>query len=133
MQPSDIAALLEAAPLSHQRRADLARRAIAGGRWPAAACGLRQAADLARDWADKAILLADYCDAQAESGRIGSTVAPSLVEITEPGTLLEQAGPATLESLEAGLMALAHHLGREHAVHTRRAMANVLRAQSVGV
>jgi hypothetical protein len=30
------------------------------------------------------------------------------------------------------LMALAHHLGREHAVHARRAMANVLRTQHGG-
>lgn len=132
MQPSDIAALLEAAPLDHQRRSELAHRAIDDGRWPAAACGLRHAAALAKEWSDKAAALAAHCDAQAEPGRVGSTVAPTLVEITEPGTLLEQTAEPTLQSLEAGLLALAHHLGREHAVHTRRAMANVLRAQSVG-
>lgn len=86
---------------------------------------------MAREWADKAAALADHCDTQAESGRVASTVAPTLV-IAEPGTLLEHTGPATLEALEAGLMSLAHHLGREHAVHTRRAMANVLRSQSAG-
>ncbi|MBV7428074.1 MULTISPECIES: hypothetical protein [unclassified Acidovorax] len=132
MQPSDIAALLEAAPLDHQRRSELANRAIEAERWPAAACGLRHAAAMAREWADKAAELANYCDTQAESGRVASTVAPSLVEITEPGTLLEQTCEPTLQSLEAGILSLAHFLGREHAVHTRRAMANVLRSQSVG-
>lgn len=133
MQPTDIAVLLEAAPLDHQRRSELAHRAIEDGRWPAAACGLRHAAAMAREWADKAAALADFCDAQAESGRAGSTVAPSLVAITEPGTLLEHTGPVTLEALEAAVMALAHSVGREHAVRARRAMANVQRAQCVGV
>lgn len=128
MQPSDIAALLEAAPLDHQRRSNLAYRAIDSGRWPAAACGLRHAAVMAREWADRAAELADHCDTQAESGRVGSVVAPSLVEVIEPGTLVQHVGEPTLESLEAGLMALAHYLGRDHAVHARRAMANVLRS-----
>ena len=128
MQPSDFAALLEAAPLDHQRRSNLAYRAIEAGRWPGAACGLRHAAAMARDWADQAALLADHCDTQAESGRVGSTVAPSLMEITKPGTLLEQTGPVTVEALEAGLMALAHRVGRDHAVHTRRAMNGVMLA-----
>ena len=132
MQPSDIAELLVAAPLDHLRRSEIAHRAIEAGRWPAAACGQRHAAALAKEWSDKAAALAAHCDAQAEPGRVGSTVAPTLVEITEPGTLLDLTAEPTLQSLEAGLLALAHHLGREHAVHTRRAMANVLRAQSVG-
>lgn len=132
MQPTDTAVLLQAAPEEHGRRCALALSALDSQRWPAAACGLRHAAVQAQDWAIQARSLADWCDAQAESGRIGSVVPPSLVEITEPGTLLEQAGPITLEALEAGLMALAHHLGREHAVHARRAMANVLRTQHVG-
>lgn len=34
----------------------------------------------------------------------------------------------TLESLEAGLLALAHGLGREHAALVRRAMNGVLQA-----
>ncbi|GKT20050.1 hypothetical protein AVHY2522_24645 [Acidovorax sp. SUPP2522] len=133
MDAIELDALLLASPADHQRRSALARRAAADGRWPAAACGLRHASAMAREWADKAIKLADRCDAEAESGRIASTVAPTLVEIAEPGTLLEQAGPVTIEALEAGLLALAHHLGREHAVHTRRAMANVQRSHAAGV
>lgn len=37
-------------------------------------------------------------------------------------------GAPTLESLEAGLMALAHGLGREQALRVRRAMNGVLSA-----
>lgn len=133
MLTTEFAALLQAAPESHSRRCALALNAAESRRWPAAACGLRHAAVMAREWADQVVLLADHCDTQAESGRIASTVAPTLVEITEPGTLLEQAGPVTIEALEAGLLALAHHLGREHAVHTRRAMANVQRSHAAGV
>lgn len=36
------------------------------------------------------------------------------------------AGEPTLQSLEAGLIALAHGLGREHAMRVRRAMNCVL-------
>ena len=37
-------------------------------------------------------------------------------------------GRPTLESLEAGLMALAHGIGREHAQRVRRAMNGVITA-----
>lgn len=133
MEHLQITALLDAAPREQQRQCEMAHRAIDSSRWPAAACSLRRAAAMAREWADQVAQLADHCDAQSESGRTGSTVAPTLVEITEPGTLLELAGPITLEALEAGLMALAHHIGREHAVHTRRAMVNVLRSQAAPI
>lgn len=133
MAPTDIAVLLLAAPIEHSRRCALAQSALESQRWPVAACGLRHAAAMALEWSAKARELADWCDAQAESGRTGSTVAPTLVQAGDPGTLLEQAGPVTLEALEAGLMALAHHIGREHAVHTRRAMANVLRSQAAPI
>ena len=133
MAPTDTAVLLQAAPEEHSRRCALAQSALDSQRWPAAACGLRHAAAMAQEWASKARELADWCDTEAESGRAGSVVGPSLIEITQPGTLIEQAGQPTLESLEAGLMALAHHLGREHAVHTRRDMANVLRSQAAPI
>jgi len=132
MDAFEIAAFLLKAPADHQRRSELAHRAMDEGRWPAAACGLRQVAALAREWADKAAQLADHCDTQAESGRTASTVPTSLVEITEPGTLLEHTGPLTVEALEAAVMALAHSVGREHAVRARRAMVNVLRSQTPG-
>ncbi|CAN7369245.1 hypothetical protein [Acidovorax sp. LjRoot117] len=130
MEASELAALLLAAPADNQRRSALAHNAMSEGRWPAAACGLRHAAAMAREWADKAVELANHCDAQAESGRVASTVGPALGAIIQPGTLLEHAGPVTLEALEAALMALAHSVGREHAVHARRAMVNVLRLQA---
>ena len=133
MQATDLAVLLQAAPEEHGRRCALAQSALESQRWPVAACGLRHAAAMSQEWASKARELADWCDAQAESGRTGSTVAPTLVEITEPGTLVEHAGEPTLQSLEAGLLSLAHFLGREHAVHTRRAMANVLRSQAAPI
>ena len=40
------------------------------------------------------------------------------------------AAPPTLESLEAGLLTLAHGLGREHAMRVRRAMNGVKQANA---
>lgn len=128
MQPTETAALLEAAPEAHSRRCALAKNAIEAKRWPAAACNLRTAATLVQEWADRARALADWCDAQAESGRAHSTVADTLAADAQ-ATMLEPAGRPTLEALEAGLMALAHGMGREHAVRVRRAMCGVLAAQ----
>ena len=129
MQLADFTAHLQAAPEEHQRRSAFTASAIEGGRWGAAACYSRQAAAAAHEWANVAFQLATFCDAQAEVARFGAAVPITLVEITEPGTVAEHCGAPTLESLEAGLLALAHHLGREHAVHTRRAMVNVLLAK----
>lgn len=42
------------------------------------------------------------------------------------GTDLRPDGGPTLQSLEAGLITLAHSLGREHAMRVRRAMNGVL-------
>ena len=44
------------------------------------------------------------------------------------GADLLPAGDPTLQSLEAGLIALAHGLGREHAQRVRRAMNAVITA-----
>lgn len=44
MQVAEIAVLLEAAPVDHQKRCALAHNAIESGRWPQAVCGLRHAA-----------------------------------------------------------------------------------------
>lgn len=128
MQPTEPAALLEAAPEQHARRCALAKNAIDAQRWPAASCNLRTTASLALEWADSARALADWCDAQAESGRAFSTV-PATLEPNTQATALEPLRPPTLESIEAGLLALAHGLSREHAVRVRRAMNGVLVSQ----
>lgn len=126
MLSTDSVVLLQAAPEEHSRRCALAKSALDSQRWPAAACGLRHAAVQAQDWAAQARTLADWCDCQAESGRAHSVVHATL---TEPApTLLAPAGPITAEALEAGLLALAHHLGRDHAIHVRRAINGVLLA-----
>ena len=127
MQTTDLPALLRAEPGQHSRRCALALSAIESSRWPAAACGLRSAASLAEVWAQQARQLADWCDAQAESGRAYSAVPVPMPEGCQ-AALLPVSEP-TLESLEAGLMALAHSLGREQALRVRRAMNGVLSAQ----
>lgn len=131
MQSTETAALLEAAPEQHSRRCALTKSAIDANRWPAAACNLRTAASLAQEWADRARKLADWCDAQAESGRLHSTVSTTLGPEAQ-AVALEPAGQPTLEALEAGLMALAHGVGRDHAMRARRAMNGVLTAQQQG-
>jgi len=132
MHPTESAALLEAAPEQHSRRCALAKNAIDGKRWPAAACNLRTAATLAQEWADRARSLADWCDAQAESGRAHSTV-PATLEADAQALALEPAGLPTVEALEAGLMALAHAMGRDHAVRVRRAMNGVLATAAISL
>lgn len=128
MPPTEYAALLQAAPETHSRRCALALNAVERGRWPAAACGLRAAATFAEDWAQQARALADWCDAQTESGRAYSAVPVPIPSDCQAAALLPVGAP-TLESLEAGLMALAHGLGREHALRVRRAMNGVLSVQ----
>ena len=125
MQPTDLASLLEEDPKQHSRRCALAKSALNNQRWPAAACNLRTTATLAQEWANRARDLADWCDAQAESGRAYSTV-PATLEPGAPATILESQGQPTVEALEAGLMTLAHALGRDHAVRVRRAMNGIL-------
>lgn len=128
MQTTDTAALLQAAPEEHSRRCALAKSALDSQRWPAAACGLRHAAAQAQDWATRAREMADWCDAQAEPGRLHSVVGATLTDPSRDPVLLAPDGPITLEALEAGLMALAHHLGRDYAVHVRRAINGVVLA-----
>ena len=127
MQPNETISLLEVAPEQHTRRCALAMSAINAMRWPAAACGLRTAATLAQDWADRARHLAEWCDTQAEGGR-----APAAISQTQPSdaqdVLIERLGQPTIESLEAGLMALANALGRDRAVLVRQAMNRILAA-----
>ncbi len=126
MQTTDLPVLLRADPAQHSRRCALALSAIESSRWPAAACGLRGAASLAEEWAQQARHLADWCDAQAESGRAYSAVPVPMPEGCQAALL--PVGAPTLESLEAGLMALAHGQGREQALRVRRAMNGVLSA-----
>lgn len=128
MQSTETAALLQATPEEHSRRCALAKSAIDTQRWPAAACGLRHAASQAQGWANRARELADWCDSQAEPGRVHSVVGATLTDPLRDPVLLAPDGPISLEALEAGLMALAHHLGRDHAVHVRRAINGVLLA-----
>ncbi|SFE19481.1 hypothetical protein [Paracidovorax konjaci] len=128
MPTTELAALLQAAPESHSRRCALALHATESRRWPAAVCELRTASAAAEDWAQRARALADWCDAQTESGRAYSAV-PVPMPADCQATALLPVGAPTLESLEAGLMALAHSLGREHALRVRRAMNGVLSAQ----
>lgn len=127
MYTTELAVLLETAPEQHSRRCALALNAIQSGRWPAAGCGLRAAAVMAQGWADQARSLADWCDTQAESGRAYSTVDARLKPDASV-LALEPAGQPTMEALEAGLMALAHALGRDHAVRVRRAMNGIILA-----
>lgn len=128
MQTTDTAALLQAAPEEHSRRCALAKSALDSQRWPAAACGLRHAAAMAQDWAIHARALADWCDAKSESGRAHSVVPTTLTDASLSPALLAPTGPVTPEALEAGLMALAHNLGRDHAVLVRRSINGVLLA-----
>ena len=125
MQSADIAALLQAAPEDHLKRCDLDKSAVDAQRWPQAACGLRHAAAVARTWAEQACALAAECEAAGESGRLCSSVPPTLVENTFP------AGPLTVEALEAGLLVVAHHLGRNCALEVRRAMHGVIAAAAI--
>ncbi|MEJ5028798.1 hypothetical protein [Comamonas sp. MYb69] len=127
MYTTELAVLLETAPEQHSRRCALALNAIHSGRWPAAGCGLRAAAVMVQAWADQARSLADWCDTQVESGRVHSTLDTTLK--TDASDLaLELVSQPTAEALEAGLMALAHFLGREHAMRVRRAMNGTLLA-----
>lgn len=122
MTTPDLAVLLEAAPEQHARRCALIKSAIDSQRWPAAACNLRVAASLAQEWVDSARALADWCDAQAGSGRLISVAS----YLETQAAVLEPQRPQTLESIEAGLIALARGLGREHAARTCRAMDGAL-------
>lgn len=127
MQTTEPTALLEAAVDQHSRRCALAKSAIDGQRWPAAACSLRMAATLAEDWANRARDLAEWCDVQATGGR--TFLAANASPDSDAGAMdLELQGMPTLEALEAGLMVLAHSMGREQAMRVRRAMNGVLTA-----
>jgi len=125
MKPPEIAALLGSAPESHSRRCALAKNAIETRRWPAAAGGLRIAASLAQEWATKVRTLADWCATQSPSTRADQDALDAL-ELQDLLTPEEALSP---DVLEAGLMALAHSMGREHAIRTRRAMNEVLAAK----
>lgn len=134
MHNTKLAAILEAAPEQHSRRCTQAKNAIDNQRWFAAAFHLRTAATSAQEWADHATTLAEWCDAQAANSAAGSSIghpAPG----AEPPTLAmprDTATQPTTEAIEAGLMALAHALGHDHATRVRRTMTDVMRSQSTG-
>lgn len=115
MSSAEIAALLEAAPDQHSQRCAVTKSAIDASRWPAAACGLRDAANEARDWANQVQHLADWCDAQV------ATVQSTAAALAPVAAV---AGPATLEALEAGLMALANGLGPDHSARVLEAISS---------
>lgn len=123
------ATVLGSAPEQHSRRCALAKSAIESKRWPAAACTLRTAATLAQEWADHARSLANWCDTMAKNG-CAHFAAADVLPAEPQTTALEPAYNPSLEALEAGLMALAHGLGRVHAARARRAMNGVLAAAS---
>jgi uncharacterized protein (DUF885 family) len=132
MQPSDLTALLEAVPEQHSRRCAQAQNAIDSQRWFAAAFHLRTAATSAQEWADRAATLAEWCDAQAANSAAGSSIG-HLAPDAEPPTLAmprDTATPPTTEAIEAGLMALAHAMGPDHATRVHRAMNEVLAAEA---
>lgn len=74
MQPTESAAYLQAAIEIQSRNCILARTQIDAECLPMAAHNLRTAAFAAQRLAEKAIALAEWCDAQTESGRAHSTV-----------------------------------------------------------
>lgn len=78
--------------------------------------GLRHTASIAQDLATQARQLADWCDAQAEN------LQPNALAPSSPANLLTLNGTATVEALEAGLMALANGLGRDHATRVLQAI-----------
>ena len=121
MRHTDTASFLQAAPEDHSRRSILIKNHLSAQRWPAAACGLRHAAIRAQDWAAQARLLAEWCDAQAAT--VQSTAAAPVVAV---------AGPVTLKSLEAGLMALASGLGPEHSARVLDAISSTFAATHAG-
>lgn len=134
MQTTDTAALLQTAPEEHSRRCALAKSALDSERWPAAACGLRHAAARAEEWAERARQLAHWCDTQGHHPQRLQAVAdhPLLTANRPEPAPAPLSAPLTVEALEAGLMALAHHLGRDHANQVRRAIAGVLLTSQQG-
>lgn len=126
MQTTDTATLLEVAPQKHSRRCALALGHINAGRWAAAASGLRGAAAVAQGSASQMLRLAAFCDERLL--RDCASDAASASPATSPEPAVDPA--PTLESIEAGLMALAHTLGLDQALRVRRAMNGVLSAQS---
>ena len=129
MPTTEIAALLKAAPEQHSQQCALAADAIQGRRWPSAAALLRAQATMTQEWVNQARVLATWCEAEGESGRVHSTVSTAL-DCHAQADLLGPTGAPTLESLEAGLLALAYGLGREHATRVHRAMNGVLQVSS---
>lgn len=129
MQSTEIAALLEAAPVDHQKRCALAHNAIESGRWPQAACGLRHAAAEARAWADRASALAAHCEAQTTALQASDPHVPQVN--LEDALSAAFAAPLTAEALEAGLLVVANSINRECAIRTRRAINGVMAAQGL--
>ena len=115
--------LLVSAPEDLNKRCAFIQTAIDQRHWSQAAVSLKLAALVARDWADKAQALADKCTAEEKSGRLYSVVPAATAQAGN-------AAPLTVDAIEAGLMALAHRLGRDYAVLTRRAMTGVMLAGS---
>lgn len=128
MQPTETAALLQAAPDKHSHRCAVIKSALDAKRWPAAACGLRHAAKLAEEWASQARWLADWCDTQGKSGITLSAIADAPDVENHPDSMTAVGAP-TAEAIEAELLSLANALGHGHAVRVRRAMNGVLRAK----
>lgn len=129
MQVAEIAVLLEAAPVDHQKRCALAHNAIESGRWPQAVCGLRHAAAEARAWADRVCSLAAHYE--AETTALQASAPPAPQDEQEDAFSIAFAVPLTAEALEAGLLVIANSISRECAIRARRAINGVMTAQGL--
>lgn len=122
MQPPEILNLLESLPEQQRRRCAQAINAIQRGHLPAGACSLHVVAPLDQEWAAQATQLAAWCEEQRITGASNSETATALTR-RPVAPLAQHPGKPTLESLEAGLTALAHFFGPEHATALRKAMS----------
>lgn len=125
MQPPEILNLLESLPEQQRRRCAQAINAIQREHWPAAACSLRVAAQIGQEWAAQANQLAAWCEEQRTASSADSASHTALAR--SPATQhIQHPGKPTLESLEAGLTALAHFFGPDHATAVRKAMSRAV-------
>lgn len=131
MQPPEILNLLESLPEQQRRRCAQAINAIQREHWPAAACSLRVAAQIGQEWAAQASQLAAWCEEQ-RTANSADRASPTALARSPTTQHLQHPGKPTLESLEAGLTALAHFFGPEHATAVRKAMSRAAAGERTG-
>lgn len=116
---------LESPPEQQRRRCAQAINSIQREHWPAAACSLRVAAQIGQEWAAQANQLAAWCEEQRTASSADSA-SPTALARSPTTQHIQHPGKPTLEFLEAGLTALAHFFGPEHATAVRKAMSRGL-------